>query len=42
MVEEIARRLNFTSLKYHLLADVKTAVGIDPDSLCTYCFTGED
>lgn len=42
MVEEIARRLNFTSLKYHLLADVKKAVGIDPDSLCTYCFTGEE
>ena len=42
MVDEIARRLNFTSLKYHLLADVKKAVGIDPDSLCTYCFTGED
>ena len=42
MVEQIARRLNFTSLKYHLLADVKKAVGIDPDSLCTYCFTGEE
>ena len=42
MVNEIAKRLNFTSLKYHLLADVKTAVGIDPDSLCTYCFTGEE
>ena len=42
MVDQIARRLNFTSLKYHLLADVKTAVGIDPDSLCTYCFTGEE
>ena len=42
MVEEIAKRLNFTSLKYHLLADVKRAVGIDPDSLCTYCFTGEE
>jgi amidophosphoribosyltransferase len=42
MVDEIAKRLNFTSLKYHLLADVKKAVGIDPDSLCTYCFTGEE
>ena len=42
MVDEIAKRLNFTSLKYHLLADVKTAVGIDPDALCTYCFTGEE
>ena len=42
MVDEIARRLNFTSLKYHLLADVKKAVGLDPDSLCTYCFTGEE
>lgn len=42
MVNEIARRLNFTSLKYHLLADVKKAVGIDPDSLCTYCFTGKE
>lgn len=41
MVAEIANRLNFTSLKYHLLADVKRAVGIDPDMLCTYCWTGE-
>ena len=42
MVNEIAHRLNFTSLKYHLLADVKKAVGLDPDCLCTYCFTGEE
>ena len=42
MVDEIARRLNFTSLKYHLLADVKRAVGIDPECLCTYCWTGEE
>ena len=42
MVDEIAKRLNFTSLKYHLLADVKRAVGIDPDCLCTYCWTGEE
>ena len=42
MVEEIRRRLNFTSLKFHLLADVKEAVGIDPDMLCTYCWTGKE
>lgn len=42
MVEEIAGRLNFTSLKYHLLEDVRRAVGIDPDKLCTYCWTGEE
>lgn len=42
MVEEIRKRLNFTSLKYHLLADVKEAVGIDPDMLCTYCWTGKE
>ncbi len=42
MVDEIAKRLNFTSLKYHLLADVQKAVGIDPDMLCTYCWTGRE
>ncbi len=42
MVAEIAKRLSFTSLKYHLLADVRRAVGIDPEKLCTYCWTGKD
>lgn len=42
MVDEIAKRLNFTSLKYHLFADVQEAVGIDPDRLCTYCWTGKE
>ena len=42
MVDEIARRLNFTSLKYHLLDDITAAVGIDQCKLCTYCWSGRE
>ena len=42
MVEEIGRRLNFTSLKFHLLGDLTENVGIDKCKLCTYCWNGKE
>ena len=42
MVDEIATRLNFTSLKYHLLDDIVEAIGLDKCQLCTYCWTGKE
>ncbi len=42
MVEEISRQLNFTSLRYHRLDDMISSIGIDPDCLCTYCWSGRD
>jgi amidophosphoribosyltransferase len=42
MVEEIRKELNFTSLKFHRLDDMKEAIGISPCKLCTYCWNGKE
>jgi len=42
MVEEIGRKLNLTSLKYHEIDDTLEAVGIDKCKLCTYCWDGKE
>ncbi len=42
MVEDICRRQNFTSLRYHRLDDLLESIGIDPDKVCTYCFNGRE
>ena len=42
MVEKIGEKLNFTSLRFHRLDDMIEAVGIDPDKLCTYCWSGKE
>ena len=41
MVQEICKRLNFTSLKYHRLDDLIESIGLPADSLCTYCWSGK-
>ncbi len=41
MVEEIRKKLNFTTLRYHRLDDLETAIGISPCKLCTYCWSGK-
>lgn len=42
MNEEIRKKLNFTSLRYHRLDDLVESVGIDPCRLCTYCWNGKE
>lgn len=42
MVEEIRKRLNFTTLKYHRLDDLIASIGLPADSLCTYCWNGKE
>ena len=42
MVNEICKELTFTSLMYQRLDDMMEATGIDPDKLCTYCWTGKE
>lgn len=42
MVEEIRKRLNFTSLKYHRLDDLIKSIGLPADSLCTFCWSGKE
>ena len=41
-LEEIRRRLKFTSLRYHRLDDMIESIGLKPCDLCTYCFSGEE
>jgi amidophosphoribosyltransferase len=42
MNEEIRKKLNFTSLRYHRLDDLIKSVGIEPCKLCTYCWDGRE
>ena len=41
MLDEICRRLGFTSLEFLRLDDLIEAIGIEPCKLCTYCWNGE-
>ena len=41
MLEEIAKKLNFTTLHYHRLDDLLAAIPIEPCKVCTYCFNGK-
>lgn len=41
MVEEIRKRLNFTSLKFHRLDDLVRSIGLPKERLCTYCWDGK-
>lgn len=42
MVDEIGRRLNFTTLRFHRLDDMLASIGLDPSMLCTYCWNGKE
>jgi amidophosphoribosyltransferase len=40
MVEQIRKRLDFTSLQYQKLDDLVKAIGLPKDKLCTHCWDG--
>ena len=42
MVDEIGRRLNFTSLDFARLDELENAIGLEPCKLCTYCWNGKE
>ena len=42
MVEEIRKKLGFTTLRFNRLDDMLASVGIDPDKMCTYCWDGRE
>lgn len=42
MVEEIAQKLNVTSLKYQHWEDMQQAIGLPAEQLCFYCWRGEE
>ena len=41
MVNEICKRMNFTTLQYHDINDLVKAINLEPCKLCTYCFNGK-
>lgn len=41
MVEEIRRRLNFTTLRFHRLDDLVASIGLPEEKVCTYCWSGK-
>lgn len=42
MVEGVCRRMRVTTLRYQTLKGMLDAIGIDPDKVCTYCWTGRE
>lgn len=42
MIEDIRKKLGFTSLQYARLDDIIDAIGISPCKLCTYCWNGRE
>ena len=42
MMEEIRKEMHFTTLHYNRIDDMIEAVNIDPNCLCTYCWTGKE
>ena len=42
MVEYIRKELNLSSLKYQRLEKLLSAIGLDEERVCTYCWTGKD
>lgn len=42
MVDEICKRMGFTSLRFHRLDDLVASIGLKKCQLCTYCFDGKE
>lgn len=41
MVEEIRKKLNFTTLRFHRLDDLIASIGLPEEKVCTYCWNGK-
>ena len=42
MIDEIRKKLGFTSLSFNRLDDMVESIGIGKENLCTYCFDGKE
>lgn len=42
MIESIRKRLGLTTLKYQRLDDLVAAIGLPPEKVCTYCWSGRE
>ena len=41
MLEEIRKKLNFTTLRFHRLDDLIASIGLPEERICTYCWNGK-
>lgn len=41
MLEEIRKKLNFTTLRFHRLDDLIASIGLPEEKICTYCWNGK-
>ena len=42
MRDEICKKLHLSSLEYQSVEGALEAIGIDPEKICTYCWTGKE
>lgn len=42
MIEEISKELHFSSLRFQTIQGELDSIGIDPENICTYCWTGKE
>ncbi len=42
MIDTMCKQLNFTSLKFQTLQGTLDSIGLDPDKVCTYCWSGKE
>ncbi len=42
LLEELRKRQNFTTLRFHRLDDLIESIGLEPCKVCTYCFDGQE
>jgi len=42
MIESIRQRLHLTTLVYQSVEDLIAAIGLPPEKVCTYCWTGKE
>ena len=42
LIQTICRELGFDSLGYQSIHGLLEAIGIDPETVCTYCWTGRE
>ncbi len=42
MIAKIAKKLDFTTLRYQSLEGMLEAIGLPPEQVCTYCWSGKE
>ena len=42
LLSTICKKMGFDSLSYQTLDGLLEAIGIDPEQVCTYCWTGKE